>query len=343
MTQIPSLQLIIHKLCKEPHEGSAQLELRAAELAISPASRRLVDALCDLYSARAGKGYGKFEEDEVQFPVQRLLRQHVIDGEIDFCTLTRQMMEHLQTQVQSESLATGGFVVFTRVRQSVDSDFLLVAMIAEAVGSAMTNDLEMVDRSYLDLANLRVAGRIDLAAWQHDAGRYISFLKGRGDVAQYFKLFLGCNDVVAALKETQKLIRGLEQFAESQHLEPEARGQLFEGAHAMLDEMGENDLPWSVDGVVEHLCPESPDALRAVLTDESLNLTGGVVPDRRAIRPLLRFKAAAPNWKLEFNRSSLRSGDVIYNRKNDTIVLSNIPDELKRELSAESGRNPDAY
>ena len=340
MNSIPPLQLIIHKLCKEPH-GSARLELRAAELDIGPVSRRLVETLCDLYAARAGKGYGKFEEDEVQFPVPRLLRQHVIDGDIDFCTLTRHMMEHLLTLVQSESLAGGGYVIFTRMRQSADSDFLLIAIIAEALGSAMTGDLDMVDSPYLDLANLRVAGRIDLAAWQGDAGRYISFLKGRGDVAQYFKSFLGCNDVVAALKETQKLIRGLEQFAEVQHLEPEARGQLFEGAHALLDEMGENDLPWSVDAVVEHLCPESPEALRAVLTDENLNLSGGFIPDRRAIRPLLRFKAAAPNWKLEFNRSSLRSGDVIYNHKNDTIVLSNIPDELKRELLAESGRGQD--
>ena len=74
-----------------------------------------------------------------------------------------------------------------------------------------------------------------------------------------------------------------------------------------------------------------------VLKDEELGLAEGCIPDRRAIRPLLRFKAAAPNWKLEFNRNSLRSGDVIYNRNNDTIVLYNIPDTLKRELQADSG------
>lgn len=335
---IPSQNLIIHKLNKEQH-GPASVELRQEEMAFSPITQRLVDHLCDLYAAKPGKGYGKFEEDEDSFPLPRLLRQHVQEKTLDFVDLTWQMMQQLQDWMQEESLASGGYVLFARVQQSAASDFLLVAIITEAQGTALTRGLEMVESPYLDLANLRVAGKIDLAAWQSDSGRYISFLKGRTEVAQYFKLFLACNDVVAALKETQKLIKGIEQFAETQQLEPEARNQLFEEAHRYLDDLGEHDLPWTVDTVVNQLCPDAPEALRATLQKEELGLSEGCIPDRRAIRPLLRFKASAPNWKLEFNRNSLRSGDVIYNRNNDTIVLYNIPDELKRELMAESRSN----
>ena len=327
--------LIIHKLCKDPH-GPASIELRGEEMPLAPISQRLVEHLCELYAAKAGKGYGKFEDDEDSFPLPRLLREH-LEGSLDFVALTGQMMQQLQARVQEETLACGGYVLFTRVRHSAASDFLLVAIISEAYGTALTPGLEMVESPYLDLANLRVAGKIDLAAWQGDSGRYISFLKGRTEVAQYFKLFLCCNDVVAALKETQKLIKGIEMFAETQQLGAEARTQLFEDAHRYLDDLGENDLPWSVDTVVSQLSPDAPEALRAVLKDEELGLAEGCIPDRRAIRPLLRFKAAAPNWKLEFNRNSLRTGDVIYNRNNDTIVLYNIPDNLKRELQADSG------
>ncbi|SFO04117.1 nucleoid-associated protein [Formivibrio citricus] len=331
----PTMNLIIHKLCKEMH-GPASIELRQQEMTVSPLARQLVDQLSELYSAKAGKGYGKFEEDENSFPLPRLLRGLVQDQSLDFGELTRQMMQNLLERVQSEPLASGGYVLFARVRNGAAADFLLVAIISEARGTALTAGLEMVESPYLDLANLRVAGKIDLAAWLSDSGRYISFLKGRTEVAQYFKQFLACNDVVAALKETQKLIKGIEQFAEAQQMEPEARNQLFEEAHRYLDDLGENDLPWSVDTVVNQLCPDAPEALRATLKSEELALSEGCIPDRRAIRPLLRFKASAPNWKLEFNRNSLRSGDVIYNRNNDTIVLYNIPDELKRELQAET-------
>lgn len=332
----PSTNLIIHKLNKLAH-GPASIELRESEIALTPLSERLVNELSELYTAKPGKGYGKFEEDEDSFPVARLLREHVVDKSLGFCGFTQRMMQRLLECVQQETLACGGYVLFARLCESAGSDCLLVAIITEATGTAMTQGLEIGESLYLDLANLRVAGRIDLAAWQSDSGRYISFLKGRTEVAQYFKLFLGCNDVVAALKETQKLIKGIEQFAEAQHLEPEARNDLFEQAHRYLDDLGENDLPWTVDTVASALCPAEPEALRASLNDEQLGLTGGCIPDRRAIRPLLRFKAAASNWKLEFNRNSLRNGNVIYNRHNDTIVLYNIPEDLKRQLQAESG------
>lgn len=338
MNTLPTINLIVHKLVKEAH-GPASLELRQQEMAITPLTEQLVTQLNELYSAKPAKGFGKFETDAGQFPTEQLLRTYVEEQTLDFVQFSQQMMQLLQARVEEENLACGGYVLFARMRHSAAADTLLVAIITEAIGMAMTEQLDMQESLYLDMANLRAAGRIDLAAWQSDSGRYISFLKGRTDVANYFKLFLGCNDVVAALKETQKLIKGIEQFAETQQLEPEARNQLFEEAHRYLDDLGENDLPWNVDSVASVLCPEAPEALRATLNDEQLGLSGGCIPDRRAIRPLLRFKGAASNWKLEFNRSSLRNGDVIYNRNNDTIVLYNIPDELKRQLQAESGNN----
>ena len=61
----------------------------------------------------------------------------------------------------------------------------------------------------------------------------------------------------------------------------------------------------------------------------------GFVPNRRAIRPLVRFSASAENWKLEFERSGLHSGAVHYDRATDTLVLSGVPDYLKRMLDEE--------
>ncbi|HAF55594.1 MAG TPA: nucleoid-associated protein, partial [Thauera sp.] len=51
-----------------------------------------------------------------------------------------------------------------------------------------------------------------------------------------------------------------------------------------------------------------------------------------AIRPLVRFSASGENWKLEFERSGLHSGAVHYDRATDTLVLSGVPDYLKRML-----------
>ena len=55
-------------------------------------------------------------------------------------------------------------------------------------------------------------------------------------------------------------------------------------------------------------------------------------PRFRAIRPLVRFSASGEQWKVEFDRSSLHSGAVHYDSATDTLVLSGVPDYLKRML-----------
>ena len=322
--------LIVHKLDKAAN-GPASLALRASEVAVTATSQRLVDHLCQQYVKRLGKGFGKFEQDEVAFPVPRLVRELATEKTLDFVPFSHALMQQLQVRAEAEALATGGYILVAHASHE-DDEFLLVALVSEVIGTGMSAEMDIADSVHLDMDNLRVAGKVDISAWQKGAERYLSFLKGRGDVAQYFKLFLGCNDVVTALKETQKLVQGLENFVAQHQLGHEARDTLFARAHGYLDELGDESRPVSLDEVAAKVWPDAPAQMRTALADESLELSNGFVPDRRAIKPLMRFKAAAPGWKLEFERGALRSGDVIYNKSNDTIVLYNVPEQLRKEL-----------
>lgn len=325
------IALVVHTLIKEAH-GPSRIVLAPRPLPVTPATRRLVDQLVNLYSERLGKGFGRFEEDEDNFPMARFVRQHVFDETIDFHELSRLMLQHLQVRCDQEELASGGHVLITRVENG-RQDHLYVAIVSEVTGTAVTSSLDVVDSVHLDLGNLRVAGRIDLQAWRNGAERYISFLRGRANVANYFKQFLGCNDLVTALRETQKLVRGLEKFASDSALPAEQRDELYQRAHAYLDESGEAGAELSIDDLTHAVWPQAAAPLRETLTAEELELATGFVPDRRAIKPLLRFKASSPGWKIEFDRSSLRAGTVIYDRQHDRLILTEIPESLKRELS----------
>ena len=325
--------LIVHRLHKEPN-GPGRVTLHDAEIPANGAAQRLIDQLCQLYNQRIGKGFGQFEQDETQYPFPRLLRQHLVEQQLDFVALSRQLMDELQQRAEQEPLSSGGYVLFARVSNAT-MNFLFVAVISEIIGTAVNEQMQVEDCVHLDMNNLRVAGRIDLDSWQAGGEKYISFLRSRGDIAAYFKLFLGCNDVVTPLKETRKLVHGLEQFANTQQMLPEQRDQLFERAHSYLDALGDESSTVNLATIAEQVWPDAPQTLQAALQDENLELSGGFVPDRRAIKPLMRFKASAPQWKLEFDRSSLRSGAVIYNKENDTLVLFDIPDELRKALQAE--------
>lgn len=331
-------KLVVHKLIKNQH-SAASIELAESPIQLTPSAQRLIDHLLRLYVERPGKGYGKFEEDENNFPMPRFVRDYFVDHLIEYYDLSRVMMEHLQYRAGQEQLATGGYVLISQVNNGA-TDFLLVAIVTEVVGTAITDGLEIVDSVHLDMSNLRVAGRVDLTAWQAGAERYVSFLKGRGEVANYFKQFLGCNDVLVAIQETQKLVKVIESFATEQHLEPDVRDQLFEQAYTYLEELGRNGNPISLDAFANRLWPESPDDLKTALAIEELQLSDGFVPDRRAIKSLMKFKAASTHWKLEFDRRGLRNGDIEYDRVNDKLVLSRIPETLRRELLDELTDEP---
>lgn len=324
---------IVHKLIKEAHQRDADIDLRPTELLVNPSVQRLIDHLHSLYSGRAGKGYGRFEENEDEYPAQRFIRQHVVEGASDFLELSNRLMTHLQSRASVEQLATGGFVLIVKINND-GTDYLLVAMVTEVVGSAITEGLEIVDSVHLDMSQLRVAGRVDLTAWQGGAERYISFLKARGDIASYFKLFLGCNDLILALEESKKLVVGLEQFAAEQELEPARRDEFLEQAHQYLTALGK-DTPVSLEALSNHLWPDAPETLQTKLASDELGLSDGFVPDRRAIKGLVKFEGKSDYWKLTFDRKAMRSGHLRYNRDTDSIVLTHIPPQLRQELIEE--------
>ncbi|WP_273428136.1 nucleoid-associated protein [Chitinibacter tainanensis] len=324
--------LIIHQLHKEP-SGPARVALAPAALAITPAAQRLVDQLCEQYGTRNGKGFGQFADDETLLMPQ-LVRRFSQENSLDFTGFSRELMAELQTRMEAEPLASGGYVLVAQVNNAA-MRFIFIALLSEVIGTAVNDELQVIDSIHLDMQHLRVAGRIDLGSWQAGGERYVSFLRGRGDVAGYFKQFLGCLDVKTPLKETQKLVKGLEAFANEQAIAGDERDELFQRAHSYLDALGEGQGEVALATVAEQVFPTAPAQLQAALENEELGINDGFVPDRRAIKPLMRFKANAPQWKVEFDRASLRSGAVIYDKYSDTLVLSNVPEELKQALLAQ--------
>lgn len=331
-------ELVIHRLDKLA-ERAANIELRRVANPVDDAALRLLARLSETYASRSSKGFGRFEEDEATYPMPGLVREYVQARSCDLLEVSGRMMALLQVCADEAELECGGAMLFARIREG-DTDSLWFALLGEAVGSALNGALELSDVACLDLGKLHAAGRIDLSGWQRGEARYISFLKGRGDAA-WFRRFLGCSDVVVALKETKRLVQALNDFVDRERLDPPVRDALLERAHVYLDELGESGEPLALDEMARQVWPEQPERLDTALHNQAVPLASGFVPNRRALRPLVRFSASSEQWKLEFDRSSLQSGAVHYDRTSDTLVLSGLPDYLKKMLSEQGGAEGD--
>lgn len=322
----------IHDLAKT--SDGFQVRLGKPQLAITKTAQRVIDDLSNLYSRRASKSHGKFSTNEDYSPTQKHLREFV-DGDLtEFGTLTANLMTTLQKQASFKGAATGGHVFFAHFERE-SRQFLLVAIITDKLGAALTRDFDVRDVEHLDMDGFRFAGRINVSGWAANEERYIGFLKGKGNVSDYFKEFLGCDTAIQDRQDTSDLVRTLKQFAEAQGMPRLDRDDFLSRAKAICDRSARARDEIDFQTLANELMPKSPAILLDALTDPELKLNDGFVPDRRALSSLVRFKARTPLWSVEFDREALSGGKILFDATDRTLTLTDLPEELTAQLKAE--------
>lgn len=325
--------LVLHRLSKSP-DAPASLSAATAACALETPAFQLMASLSEQFGRRSGKGFGRFADAHA--PLADLLDALVRVGDLDFLAFSLQVAELWRVIADEEELDEGGVILAARVREGGaapgQGDCLWLALVGEQAGVAASGDLGLLTCRPLDVAGVRALARIDLDGWRRGDERYIGFLRARGALGACLMRLLGCGEVVVALQETRKLVRTLDDFAQQHALEPASRDALRERAHTALDALAEVGLPVDFDVLAREVCPEAAPRLAAMLQSAEAGIASGFVPNRRAIRPLVRFSANGNKWKLEFDRSSLLEGSVHYDRAGDTLVLSGLPASLREML-----------
>lgn len=323
--------LAIHDL--ERRDGTYQVQAADKQLAVTSTTQRVIDELYDLYNRRASKSHGKFTTAE-GYPTQAQVRDYIEDPDKDFLRLTLRMMETLRSQAQARSASTGGHVLFAHFRRE-GRDYLLVAIITDKLSAALTSQRDVRDVHHLDLDGFRFAGRINLTTWANGEERYISFLKGKGDVSEYFRHFLGCDSVVQDRVDTSNLVTALKEFVAETKM-PEKEGNEFLGrAKAICERASRAREEIEFDALANELMPKDPRKLADHLAHTDRGLSDRFVPDRRALASLVRFRGGTKQWKVEFDRDAVSNRSVIYDAAANTLTLTGLPDDLVAQLKSE--------
>lgn len=330
---------VIHKLIKAQHAAPA-VQIRDEVLAASDDVAGLVEQIHVMYSKRPSKGIGHFEDDVANFPAAVHVGGWWKDAG-EFLVMTQSMMATLKAAAQQAALATGGFVLFAHVTNGV-TDWLLVALITNRAGAAIDETtFEVKNAPHVDIDDLRIAGRVDLTAWVAGNARYVSFLKTKGDVSEYFKVFLGCNDVVEPLRETKRVVDALRAFGKTQELDEASTATFLKDAYDLLDGCNEAKTPIDLEAFCNALWSQEPDTLKGHLASDEWQISSGFVPDRRSYRALVKYDGKGDHWKISFDREAL-DGDLHFDRQYSTLTVKNLPPDLLDRLMAETAPDDDA-
>lgn len=327
------VQVAIHDL-KRKGAGDFETVIGKAHLEVSVTIERVVNELYSLYSSKASKAHGRFSQDKENYPTQTYIEEFHKGGYQDFLGLTEKLMKTLTAQARRKAGATGGHVLFAHLERE-SGVYLMVAIINDKLGALLTKEFDIADVHHLDLDGFRFAGRVNITAWLEEADRYIGFLKGKGDVAEYFKEFLGCDTTVQDIKDTKTLIQVLEKFSDPSNGLVKDKHQFLQRAYQICERHVRESIPLDFETFANELYPEKPDELSKALGNPDLALGDGFVPSRRALSALVRFRAKTSDWSVEFDRSALVTGKIVYDPEKRTITLNELPAELVEELERE--------
>lgn len=328
---------IIHKLIKEPH-GKASVSERKDELPLTDPVKKLVIDIQELYRNRTGKGYGRFETDEINYPSSTILSSCFETEDIDFVEASKKLLSVLANKASPVGLATGGFVLMAHISNESGVGWFVAAIINNIESTAIDEKtFEVKDTVHVDLANLRVAGRVCLTDWLNDDEdiRYIGFLKQRGKISDYFKEFLGCSELIVNAEETKKLVSTLKSFAKGKGLDQQKEDDFLQKAYDYCKEKNESDEPLSLDGLANAVWSDNPDELKKTFVDNDVQISDGFVPDKRSLNSLVKMKYRTKYWSLDLDRHAISEGHAHYNQQKGELTLKNLPDAFKAELDRE--------
>ncbi len=329
------VNVIVHSLNKV--EGGFLVDDRKEVLEVGVTVQRLIDQMARIYAAKTGKSHGRFEADVDNYPISKFLDAYYITHTSDFVATSLQMIESLKKTAQGTA-STGGHVFFAHFKRVSDqTHYFIVAILNDELGAALNNSKEVVDALHLDIKGFRLAGRVNLSSWASGGDKYLSFIKGRGQdkVSEFFKLFLGCNNSVAAVAETQKLNSALDKFAQSKEMTEEQREVFLKNAYTVCKRYADKDMPFELEAFANELWPDSPEELSQSFEQSGLDISDGFIPDKRSLRSLVKFSGGNKNWRITFDRAALSNGDLEFNIDSETLVLKKLPVELLARLRVE--------
>ncbi|MDD4529738.1 MAG: nucleoid-associated protein, partial [Bacteroidales bacterium] len=211
--------LVIHQVNKLPTKKRSHLKLREKELPKTKKEIAFISDLNNAYFKRSSPTYGIFGDDDTTF--KEILKKY-LNEEISFFDFTKGAAKHYNKIIGRVTQASGGLVIFTHfINTKNNNEYVFILMINNKNGFGINEDNLTIDNvKDLDFSKLDVACSINITKWEkiesdeeyNESKTYLSFIKGKKDVSNYFMNFIDCKDKTNSIDSTKLLVKAINKF-----------------------------------------------------------------------------------------------------------------------------------
>lgn len=338
------VEATIHQLAKAPQvKGPASVirKLRSTALPVDPTLEAVCVDLLSMYATRSNST-GTFGAIPTlhQFPVHLAA---YVEGTMPFLDFSEQALLLIEQEMSKSLLASGGFALFLRYQQG-GSDYLLVAMLKLKQGAGINETtLDLEPTLNIDVNLLHEAARINLTRLSDGKEPYLNFIRGRsraGDVTEYFRTALACENFTSAKHHTQQVINAATDFVEARQdlaTDEEKREELIRVKSALFDCFSANKKEVVLQTLAAAIMPSDPqnflDFVKDPALSEKYQISETFQPDKATYQRLQRIHGSiGKTIKLSFSVEDVQASRVSFDDSSNAVVLSNPPPDLVKAI-----------
>ncbi|WP_027967428.1 nucleoid-associated protein [Halomonas halocynthiae] len=327
---MPILASIIHRIDKQTSDSPAQLIAATEMLPESAALEDLLASLRDAYH-RKTKAWGRFD-DSASGGLAADMAAYLEQSQ-DFVKLSQTLSETLLPLVDAH-LPIGGHLLLADYQQG-EARYLLLALLHHRDGFAIDQQLNVTASRQLNLAQMSLAARLDIAQWQSgsESHPYLSWSRDRGGkgLGEGLVAVLGASEQRDAGQETRTLLKAFSDYVEKQDLPEEESREKTDALVSYASEQAGRGEPIALDELSELIDGQEPSAFYEHIRHSDYGLSPEIPPDKRTISQFQRFTGRSDGVSISFD-AHLLGGAVDYDEGRDQLVIRKIPKGLREQL-----------
>ncbi len=320
--------IIVHKLDKEA-QGRAILELRDNVLPIGDKESEFITNLKRAYYRKSNPNYGVFNSNTTTYPYQTMLKSYA-DGGLSFLEFTQNAMNHLFGIINNVSQATGGYVVFAHYTLQ-NEDFAITVMLNNKKQYNINDRLSIEEIFSLDIDKLDVANFVNLSRWNGSEETYLSFARGRKEVSNYFKTFIGCTDQTSAKQSSQQLKSAFLDYLDTLQIDNETKENLRNDVFNYCIAQAKRKEDISLSHISSIIDNEQPELFQEFASAEQYRVSANIKGHVQTLKSLKFYTYKSKKLSISFD-SGLVNESIFYNENENELRITNIPDDLRRQL-----------
>lgn len=331
------LNIVIHKVEKEQYIKETKLTLSDSTLDIDDASKLFLDQFINIYQnpRKTSKSFAQFDKDESENDRFADLLKAYIGAETSFLEASKKIAKRFSSKLGSESLATGGYVFCIDYKNDTKRNYAVIILNQQKHPAVVETDGKMkLGTSFsLEINSIKMAANVKIKEWETDKdASYLSYVRGKDNLTEYFKRFIGCTSAQPAKIATSNVINAVYGFIDTTYEN--------ENERSTRKELAKDDLYKIMSAHKEHVTFEtvrthvfSDEAEREkfmdYITQNQLEISDEFSPDGRVLNSLERFEYKRSGIDIKIRNEVLKdSSRVEFQKDTDFLIIKD--SEIKK-------------